>query len=107
MSPFHAVRRRSLAVVGVLLCVLAVVGLVPSAPTSAQSSGESVETTLLAKTDAGGDRAPVEGAEIIVYEAVIVDRQIESTGAEVDAEPLTQPATCRWRFPLPVSMPWS
>jgi branched-chain amino acid transport system permease protein len=83
MSPFHPARRRSLAVVGLILCVLAVVGLVPSAPTSAQSSGESIETTLLAKTDAGGDKAPVEGVEIIVYDAVIVDRQLESTGAEV------------------------
>ena len=83
MSPFHPARRRSLAVVGLILCVLAVVGLVPSAPTSAQSSGESIETTLLAKTDAGGDKTPVEGVEIIVYDAVIVDRQLESTGAEV------------------------
>jgi branched-chain amino acid transport system permease protein len=66
-----------------LLCVVAMLGLVPSTSASAQTEGESVETTLLAKTEAGGDKSPVEGVEIIVYEAVIVDRQIESTGAEI------------------------
>jgi neutral amino acid transport system permease protein len=50
---------------------------------SAQS-GESVETTLTAKPeDTSAENIPVVGAEIIVYEAVIVDRVIESVGDEV------------------------
>ncbi len=53
---------------------------------SAQSgeSGESVETTLLAKPDDGSnEKIPVEGAEIIVFDAVITDRVIQSVGAEI------------------------
>ncbi len=51
-------------------------------PLGAQA-GESVETTLLAKPDDGGDRDPVADAEIVVYEAVIIDRVIESIGDEI------------------------
>lgn len=83
MPTIHAARRRSTALAGLLLCIVGVMGLVPSTSASAQAEGESVETTLLAKTEAGGDKSPVEGVEIIVYDAVIVDRQIESTGAEI------------------------
>ena len=68
---------------GVLIAVVGVFGLVPSPFASAQS-GESVETTLLAKPeDPGAERIPIEGTEIRVFDAVIVDRGIESIGDEV------------------------
>ena len=51
---------------------------------SAQSEGESVQTTLTAKPeDSTAENIPVVGAEIIVYEAEIVDREIQSVGDEV------------------------
>lgn len=76
-------RRARLTLIGVVLTVAGIVGIVPSPFADAQAS-ESVETTLLAKPeDTGGDKIAVEGAEIVVYDAVIVDRVIESVGDEV------------------------
>ena len=74
--------RIALTVMGVLLAMISLISLVPAAPAAAQT-GESVETTLLAKPEDGGERDPVEGAEIIVYEAVVVDREIQSIGDEI------------------------
>ncbi len=99
MATTHAAGRRSLSIVGVLLCVVGVLGLLPSASVSAQSGGEAVETTLLAKPDDGSERDPVEGADIIVYEAVIVDREIESIGTEIGRG--TSDATGFVSVPLP------
>ncbi len=82
MPDTSVAQRRILTLIGLVLAVVGLVGLLPATMASAQS-GESVETTLLAKPEDGGDRDPVEGAEIIVYEAVITDRVIESTGAEI------------------------
>jgi hypothetical protein len=71
---------------------------------SAQS-GEAIETTLLAQPDeVGADRIPVEGAVIIVYEGVIVDRAIESIGAEIARGTCPmRPVSSRSRFPGPAS----
>jgi neutral amino acid transport system permease protein len=99
MSTSHAARRRSLSLVGALLCVIGVFGLLPSASVSAQSGGEAVETILLAKPDDGSERDPVEGADIIVYDAVIVDREIQSIGDEIGRA--TSDATGFVSVPLP------
>jgi branched-chain amino acid transport system permease protein len=65
-----------------LASLLVVVGL--NAGSATAQSDVSVETTLLAKAeDPEAERIPVEGAEIVVFEAVIVDRVIESVGSEV------------------------
>jgi branched-chain amino acid transport system permease protein len=81
MSEPKVAQRKRLALLGGLLAVLGLFTLVPSA--SAQS-GESVETTLLARPDdPDAERIPVEGVEIVVFDAVIVDRVIESVGDEV------------------------
>ncbi len=82
MPDTSVTQRRIVTLIGIVLAVVGLVGLLPATTASAQT-GESVETTLLAKPEDGGDRDPVEGAEIIVYEAVITDRVIESTGAEI------------------------
>ena len=72
-----------LTLLAAVLAVIAALGLMPGGGASAQS-GESVETTLLAKPeDPADDRIPVADAEIVVYEAVIVNRAIESIGDEV------------------------
>ena len=76
-------QRKRFALLGVLIAVVGVFGLVPSPFASAQS-GESVETTLLARPeDPEAERIPIEGTEIRVFDAVIVDREIESIGDEV------------------------
>ena len=73
-----AAQRKRLALLGAILAVLGIFALVPSV--SAQS-GESVETVLVAKPeDPEAERIPIEGAEIRVFDAVIVDREIESVG---------------------------
>jgi hypothetical protein len=83
MSEPSGAQRKRLALLGVLLAVVGVFSLVPSPFASAQS-GESVDTTLLARPDdPGADRIPVEGAEIRVFDAVIVNREIDSIGDEV------------------------
>jgi neutral amino acid transport system permease protein len=80
MSRPEVARRTRLTLLGVMLAIAALFGLTPNA--SAQS-GESVITTLAATPDDGGDRIPVEGAEIVVYEAEIVNREIQSVGDEI------------------------
>jgi neutral amino acid transport system permease protein len=72
-----------------VLCALAVAAVAPGlfdlagGAVSAQS-GESVQSTLLATADdTTADKIPVEGAEIVVYEAVVTNRVIESVGQEV------------------------
>jgi branched-chain amino acid transport system permease protein len=76
-------QRKRFALLGTLLAVVGVLALLPSPFASAQG-GESVETTLTARPeDPDADRIPIENAEIVVFEAVIVDREIESIGAEV------------------------
>jgi neutral amino acid transport system permease protein len=83
MSEPSGAQRKRLALLGVLLAVVGVFSLVPSPFASAQS-GESVDTTLLARPDdPDADRIPVEGAEIRVFDAVIVNREIDSIGDEV------------------------
>lgn len=83
MSVPTAVPRGRLALLAVVLALVGIFSLVPSPFASAQA-GESVETTLLAKPeDPSADRIPVEGAEIVVFEAEIVDREIQSVGDEV------------------------
>ncbi len=77
-----AERRIALTLSAVLLALVSLISLVPAVPAGAQS-GESVETTLLATPEAGGEKDPVPDAEIIVYEAVLLDRVIQSIGAEV------------------------
>lgn len=81
-----------------MLAIAAALGLAPSptgSPAHAQS-GESVTTTLTAKPDdPDAERIPVEGAEVVVYEAVIENRTIVSVGEEVgrgtsDAEGLVE-----------------
>ncbi len=83
MSEPQVAQPKRLAWLGVLLAVVGIFALVPSPFASAQS-GESVETTLLAKPeDPGAERIAVEGAEIRVFEAVIAGREIQSIGDEV------------------------
>jgi neutral amino acid transport system permease protein len=77
-----AAGRIALTVLGVLLAMVSLASLVPAMPAGAQA-GASVETTLLAKPEDGGEKDPVPGAEIIVYEAVIADRVIQSIGDEI------------------------
>lgn len=65
-----------------LLALAAVVGLLPAG--SASAEGEGIQTTLrVTPAEDGADKYPVEGVEIIVFEAVIEDREIVSVGAEV------------------------
>jgi branched-chain amino acid transport system permease protein len=75
-------RRIALTLSTVFLAMVSLISLVPAVSAGAQS-GESVETTLLATPEDGGDKDPVPDTEIIVYEAVVVDREIQSIGAEV------------------------
>jgi neutral amino acid transport system permease protein len=76
-------QRKRFALLGTLLAVVGVLALLPSPFASAQG-GESVETTLTARPeDPDAERIPIENAEIVVFEAVIVNREIESVGAEV------------------------
>jgi neutral amino acid transport system permease protein len=82
MSTTQPAPRRRVLFLAVFLSLFGVLGLLPSGGVMAQG-GESVETTLRALPDDGGDRVAVEGAEIVVYDAVIVNRVIESIGAEV------------------------
>lgn len=83
MSPPNVAWRARLTLLAAVLAVVAVIGLMPSSDATAQS-GESVETILLAKPeDPADDRIPVADAEIVVYDAVIVNRAIESVGDEV------------------------
>jgi neutral amino acid transport system permease protein len=99
MSEPKVAERRRLALLGVLLAVVGIFTLVPTPFASAQA-GESIETTLLAQPDeVGADRIPIEGAVIIVYEAEIVDREIESVGAEVGRS--SSDATGLVSVPLP------
>ncbi|MGE5211856.1 MAG: hypothetical protein ACM3MM_11370, partial [Acidobacteriota bacterium] len=64
--------------------ILAVLGIFTLVPSVSAQSGESVETVLLARPeDPDAERIPVEGVEIRVFDAVIVDREIESIGDEV------------------------
>ncbi len=63
--------------------MLAIAGLFGLTPNANAQSGESVITTLAATPDDGGDRVPIEGAEIVVYQAVIENRVIQSVGDEV------------------------
>jgi neutral amino acid transport system permease protein len=78
--------RRSLFLI---VCALAFAAVAPGlfdlggGAVSAQS-GEAVQTTLLATPDDDtAEKIPVEGAEIVVYEAVVEDRVIQSVGEEV------------------------
>ena len=99
MSEPNVAQRTRLVLLGALLAVVGVIGLMPSPSASAQA-GESVETTLLAKPEDGSaERIPIEGAEIRVYEAVIVDRIIQSVGDEVGSA--TSDATGYASVPLP------
>lgn len=92
-------QRKRLALMGVLLAVVGIFTLVPS-PFVAAQSGESVETTLLARPeDPEAERIPIEGAEIIVFEAEIVNREIESVGEQVGSA--TTDATGFVSVPLP------
>ena len=99
MSEPTVAQRKRLTLLGVLLVVVGVFALVPSPFASAQS-GESIETTLLAKPeDPEAERIPIEGAEIRVFDAVIVGREIQSTGDEVGRA--TSDATGLVSVPLP------
>lgn len=92
-------QRKRLVLLGVLIAIVGVFGLVPSPFASAQS-GESVETTLLARReDPEAERIPIEGTEIRVFDAVIVDREIESIGDEVGRA--TSDATGFVSMPVP------
>ena len=83
MPQAQRMQQRRLALIGAVLAVVGVLTLIPSPFASAQG-GESVETTLEARPeDPDAERIPIAGAEIVVYEAVIVDREIESVGAEI------------------------
>ena len=79
--------RRSLFLI---VCAFAVAALAPglfdlgSGGAVSAQSGEAVQTTLLATPDDDtAEKIPVEGAEIVVYEAVVENRVIESVGEEV------------------------
>jgi branched-chain amino acid transport system permease protein len=83
MPQAEGTQRKRSVLLGTLLAVVGVLALVPSPFVSAQGA-ESVETTLTARPeDPEAERIPIPDAEIVVYEAVIVDREIESVGAEV------------------------
>jgi branched-chain amino acid transport system permease protein len=83
MSEPTVAQRKRLALLATSLAAIGVFSLMPSPFASAQA-GESVETTLVAKPeDPEAERIPIEGAEIVVFEAVIADREIQSTGDEV------------------------
>ncbi len=84
MSEQRCERRGRMCAIGAtVVAILLPLLMLEQSSVSAQA-GESIETTLSATAEeSGADKIPVEGAEIVVFEAEIVDRVIQSVGDEV------------------------
>jgi neutral amino acid transport system permease protein len=84
MSEQRCARRTRFCALGVAVLAILFPLLVIEQSSAVAQSGESIETTLTAKPeDSSADKIPIEGAEIVVFEAEIVDRVIQSVGDEV------------------------